>query len=176
MLRTGAAIVGILGVGIGMGMAIEHARAQSKLTLADARFEHIGISVASVDKVVEQYATQLQAPYNPVHEIKGSWPKGPGTNYDSSAYVRTTELKLAGMEIHLMQAMGGPSPWKEHFQKRGEGAIEHIAFASKDVKGVADQLLARGGKLLIGDPAKGFCYIQMPDLPFIVELYNDNRK
>ena len=161
---------------VALGMVIEHTRAQSKLTLADARFEHIGIGVANVDAVVDKYAGQLQATHPPVHEIKGSWPGGSGTKYDPSAYVRTTELKLAGMEIHLMQAMGGASPWKEHYQKKGEGAIEHIAFASKDVKGVADQLIAKGGKLLIGDPAKGFCYIQMPDLPFIIEMYNDNRK
>jgi hypothetical protein len=87
--------------------------------------------------------------------------------------VRTSEIKLNGFEVHLMQAMGGASPWRDHREKYGEGSLEHVAFAVKDVPAVASALMAKGGKLLVGKPDAGFCYIQMPDLPFIIEMYRD---
>ena len=52
----------------------------------------------------------------------------------------------------------------------GDGSIEHVAFASKDVPGLVKTLTALGGKVVVGDPATGFVYVQMPNLPFILEL------
>ncbi len=159
-------------LGLGLGIGIERVRAQSQDVLADIKFTHIGLSVKDVDKVLDKYASQLPAiAHNPVRVSKCEICKFKQFGYDQNASLRTSEIQLPnGMEIHLMQGVGH-TPWSENLAKRGEGSVDHIGFDAKDVPSACNAMIAKGGKVVLGDPTGPVsCYIQMPDLPFLIEI------
>ncbi len=165
--------VTILVLGFGLGVGFDRVRAQSQPTLADAKFMHVALSVKDVDKTIDMYASELGGTHTPIRVTKCEGCKFKQFGYDENATIRTSEIKLAdGFEVHLMQSVGHTA-WSESFEKHGEGSIDHIAFRTKDVQGVTNALIAKGGKVAMGDPAGQFDYIQMPHLPFLIELFRE---
>lgn len=160
---------------VGFGMAIEHARAAARSPLPEAPISHLGFVVKDIDKAVRQWGEDLQGAYPPIHSIgepggrvRLKWPEGYKT--DPNSYVRTTEIQMKGFEIHLMQPLGSANVWKEHLDRYGDGSLEHIAFQTKDVDGMVEALTRMGGKVRLGGKGAGMAYIQMPSLPFMLEI------
>lgn len=160
---------------VAFGMAIEHGRAQSRSPLPDATISHLGFVVKDIDKAAKAWGDDLQGHYPPVHAIgepggsmKITWP--PGYNTDPLSYVRTTEIHMKNLELHLMQPFGKANVWKEHLDKYGDGSLEHIAFQTADIDGMVDALMKLGGKVRMGGKGAGMAYIEMPNLPFMLEI------
>ena len=157
---------------VALGMLLEHVRAQGNGPLADAQFNHLGFVVRDVDESIKAWNAALQADHTPVHEVANlPWPAS--SPYNRKTVVRTTEIPLPGAEFHLLQPIGGANNWREHLEKYGEGCLEHVSFRTKDVKGTADALVKMGGTLILGEN-DSMAYIQMPQLPFKIELNRMN--
>ncbi|GMV79530.1 MAG: hypothetical protein AMXMBFR7_07140 [Planctomycetota bacterium] len=64
---------------------------------------------------------------------------------------------LGVLKLELIEPIGGPSIWREHLDKYGEG-VQHIAFRVPDIEATADGLAKLGmGEAQRGD-FKGGCY------------------
>ncbi len=176
MKKVILAVVAALVLGLGLGVGIERVRAQSQVTLADARLWHIGIGVSDIDKVIDTYAKELNSPYNPPHTSKCAVCEFTKYGWDADAGVRTSEIRVGnGFEIHLMQGLGH-SPWSEMRKRHGEGALDHVSFETQNLPGIANIFLSKGGKVVAGDcTGKVLCYVEMPNLPFLIEIINVER-
>jgi hypothetical protein len=159
------------------GMVLEHVRVQTqpRSPLPEATISHVGFVVKDIDKTLKEWGDDLQGKYDPIHIygehpqslVKVKWPAGSGA--DPKSYVRTTEIRMKNLELHLMQPFGTANVWKEHLDKYGDGSLEHIAFQASDIPGMMDALVRMGGKIRMGNRETGG-YVEMPHLPFMLEI------
>lgn len=160
---------------VSVGMVLEHVRAEPRSPLPEANISHLGFVVKDIDKAVKQWGDDLQGTYPPIHSIgepggsmKITWPEGYKT--DPTSYVRTTEIQMKNLQIHLMQPIGTANVWKEHLDKYGDNSLEHLAFQTADIDGMVDALTKMGGRVRMGGKGAGMAYIEMPNLPFMLEI------
>lgn len=164
ILRTAGALALVA-----LGAGLQSLRAQGTGTF-DGYFRHIGIVVKDVDASAKQFGKAFGVTYAPIHvAAPGAPPKEyPG---DPKAGVLTTEIKTANnVEIHLLQPTGGKSPWRDGLERHGDGSVQHISFGVKDLAGAVASLQKLGGHLTAGAPDSFFAYVEMPQLPFTIEL------
>src|SRR5262245_24999788 len=119
-MKTTVTRVLVLATVFTLGMALEHVRAQNSAPLRDATVWHFGFAVKDVDKTLKAWDAVLQAEHTPVHEIKGlRFPAS--SKADRNVVIRTSEIKLnPGVELHLLQAVGGANQWADQIQKYGD--------------------------------------------------------
>ncbi len=164
---TGA--LALVGLGIGVGVRLEAARAQRTPTFPGT-FRHIGFVVQDVDASARHFAEAFGATYSPVHAVVPPTPVPAGYPGDPKAGVRTTEITTNGVEFHLLEPTGGKSPWRDGLERHGDGSVQHISFGVKDISAAVTALQALGGRLTTGGPVAFFAYLEMPNLPFTIEL------
>jgi catechol 2,3-dioxygenase-like lactoylglutathione lyase family enzyme len=89
---------------------------------------------------------------------------------DRTAHPTLAMVPLSGSSIAITAPVGGASPWRENVDRYGP-AMHHIGVR---IKGMADNiayLTQKGGKLLIGGPDVGYCWMDLrPNLPLLLEL------
>src|SRR5262249_52140378 len=90
---------------------------------------------------------------------------------DRAAHPKVATFALNGLSIELLQPVGGPSPWRDHLEKYGEG-LHHFGFTS--ATGVAETtafLVSKGGKQVVGGSGFDTSYVDMrTSLGFTIEL------
>lgn len=155
---------------IGLGATLESLRAQSQAQpTINGPFRHIGFVVRDVDRAAAQFAGVFGATYSPLHTVdKMVFPadfKG-----DRKTAIRTTEVRTNGFEFHLLQPIGGASSWHDHLEKYGDGSLHHISFGVVDLAGTVAALQKLGGTVTVGGADSFFAYLQMPQVPFTIEL------
>lgn len=152
-----------------LGAWLQSLRAQPAGTFT-GHFRHVGIVVKDVDTSARVFARAFGVAHTPVHGIVAPpAPKGyPG---DPRAGVRTTEIRTANnLEIHLLQPTGGKSPWRDGLERFGDGSVQHISFGVTDLAAAVGALEKLGGRLTAGAPDSFFAYVELPQLPFTIEL------
>ena len=154
---------------VGLGAGLESLCAQRTQTF-DGTFRHVGFVVTDVDASARRFADAFGAAYTPVHSVVPPTPVPAGYPGDPKAGVRTTEIRTNGVEIHLLEPTGGRSPWRDGLERHGDGSLQHISFGVKDLDRAVAALQALGGRLTTGGPGTFFAYLEMPNLPFTIEL------
>lgn len=151
------------------GAGLEHTRAQHRQTF-DGTFRHIGIVVKDVDASAKRVGDVFGASYPAIHAVVPPTPVPKGYPGDPKAGVRTTEIKTNGVEIHLLEPTGGKSPWRDGLERHGDGSLQHVSFGVKDIAGTVRALEALGGHVTTGGSDAFFAYVELPGLPFTIEL------
>ena len=167
MIRYLLRILGALTL-VAIGAGLQSLRAQGEGSF-DGQFRHIGIVVRDVEASAKTFARVFGVTPTPIHTA--SQPALP-SDYrgDPKAFVRTTELRTNNIEIHLLEPMGGGSPWREGLDKHGDGSLQHVSFGVVDLAGTITALERLGGHVTSGSPDSIYAYIEFPQLPFTVEL------
>ena len=122
-----------------------------------------------VDKAVKAYSAIFGATAPPIHTA-GQLQLPKDYQGDPKAFVKTTELRTNSVEIHLLEPVGGISPWRDGLDKYGDGSLQHISFGVTDLPGTIEALRKVGGTLVSGGPTSIYAYMRFQQLPFIIEL------
>jgi methylmalonyl-CoA epimerase len=116
--------------------------------MSNARIDHIGIAVQSLDKALEFY-----------RDAVGLEPKGFVTVPQEK--VRVAMLPAGEPRIELLEATAEDSPIARFLAKRGEG-LHHIAMKVPDLEAAVTRLKAGGSRLVtesIQAGAEGYRYV-----------------
>lgn len=106
-----------------------------------ARLEHIGIAVAEVTAVIEDFDALLGLqPYK--------------TETVPEQAVRTHFLDAEGAKLEFLEALKEDSPIARFLDRQGEG-LHHLAFEVDDAEATMDRLRKAGYDLLSEDPQPG---------------------
>ena len=154
---------------VSLGGWLQSLRAQGAGTFAGT-FRHVGIVVKDVEASARVFSRAFGVAHSPIHGIVAPpAPKGyPG---DPKAGVITTEIRTANnLEIHLLQPTGGKSPWRDGLERSGDGSVQHISFGVTDLAAAVGALEKLGGRLTAGAADSFFAYVELPQLPFTIEL------
>ena len=91
-----------------------------------SHIEHIGIAVKSIDEARKYYEGILGLTCYAVEEVKDQ-------------RVKTAFFKIGQTKIELLESTDPEGPVGKFIEKKGEG-IHHIAFATKGIEGVLQDL------------------------------------
>lgn len=169
LVRAAAAVVLM-----GTGAALHAVYAQPAATFPGT-FRHIGFVVKDADAAAAAFTRAFGVTAPPVRSLTGidAWPDG--FTGDRRAGVRTTEIRANGVEMHVLQPLGGKSPWRDDLDRDGDGALQHVSFGVTDLAGAVAALQKLGGTVTAGNPASFFAYVRLPGLPFAIELEKTAR-
>jgi len=121
----------------------------------------VGLVVRDVEKSAQAYADlfgvdvpswALTGPAEETHiRFRGQ---------PTAARAKLAFFRFGGVDIELIEPVGGPSTWQEFLDTKGEG-VHHIAFRIEDMEGHVAMLKRKGMPLLqCGDYAGGsYSYI-----------------
>ncbi|MEQ1897640.1 MAG: VOC family protein [Vicinamibacterales bacterium] len=164
ILRTAGAVALVA-----LGAGLQSLRAQSAGTFTGS-FRHVGFVVKDVDASAPVFARAFGVAHTPIHGITAP-PPPKGYPGDPKAGVRTTEIRTANnLEIHLLEPTGGKSPWRDGLERHGDGTVQHISFGVTDLAAAVGALEKLGGRLTAGAADSFFAYVELPQLPFTIEL------
>lgn len=150
------------------GAALQAAHAQTRQPTFDGTFRHIGFVVRDVEQAAKDYARLLGSDASPIHTVdRMVWPDD--FQGDRKTAIKTTELRGHALEVHLLQPIGGASPWQDHLKQYGE-SLQHISFGVRDLKGAVTLLQGMGGRVTNGGADSFYAYLEFPQLPFTIEL------
>jgi methylmalonyl-CoA/ethylmalonyl-CoA epimerase len=147
-----------------MGAAVA---TQSRAPFADASVRTISFVVPDAEKFARAWADVLGAEMPPIREYPGLiFPEG----YDSSAYPRIANLRMANVSISMHHPVGGRSYWKELLDTHGP-ALYRMNFSVRGLPDTVATLQGLGGKLVVGGPTTGGLNVNLwPKYGFAVEL------
>lgn len=168
MIRTWAARVVMAIALMGIGAALQSVPAQGRPSF-DGRFRHLGFVVRDVEQSAQRFARTFGATPTPIHTLDGvAFPKNAAGR--TSTTIKTTEIRTHALEMHLLEPVGGSSPWMDHLQAHGDGSLEHLSFGVTDLAAAVRSLEALGGTVIVGASDSFFAYVAFPGLPFAIEL------
>ncbi len=121
-------------------------------------FDHIGVIVKNRELTVKSWTAKFNVQFLRMVDAG----KGP---------VGLAYLKMNDTLFELLEPTAGiPSLWAEFLNTRGEG-IHHICTRVPDVETAVTQLVAQGGKFLIGD-RRGWAYVEMGGPGSVIMEFN----
>jgi hypothetical protein len=157
---------------ITFGAWLQSIRAQAPpqtVPTINGTFRHLGFVVRDINEAAPRFSRVFNATYPPIHGAGGIvFP--PDFTGDRNTSIRTTEIRTNGVEMHLLQPIGGASSWRDHLEKHGDGSLQHISFGVVDLAGTVEALRKLGGKVTTGGGDSFFAYLEFPQLPFTIEL------
>ena len=132
----------------------------------------IGLIVRNAEQTAKAYADLLGIAAAPVRTVA---PKeyADGSTSNRSATLRTTSwAHQNGVEVELIEPVGGPSPWSEALQRQGGNAVHHLTFRAGDqFDALIGLLQGKGGRLIYGRPGGTSAYLDFADtLGLAIEL------
>jgi methylmalonyl-CoA/ethylmalonyl-CoA epimerase len=150
------------------GAALHALYAQATAPALDLSFRHIGFVVHDAERAHKDFTRILGATSSPLHTVKGMvWPAA--FTGDRNTAIKTTEMRGHGLEIHLLQPIGGASPWRDHLEQHGD-SLQHISFGVRDLQGTVRLLQQLGGRVTTGGADTFYAYMKFDSLPFTIEL------
>jgi catechol 2,3-dioxygenase-like lactoylglutathione lyase family enzyme len=116
--------------------------AQMASPFEGAEIQHVGLVIRDINKAVTDYAGFLGVPVPKVGEVKNiqlvdSFKGGPVS-------AKIAMFGIGEVLLDLVEPMGGPSPWRNHVERVGEG-LQHICIEVNDVAPAVAELVKRGG-------------------------------
>ena len=145
-----ACVIGVVAVALSTTFVVS-SQAQGELEVfGNKTITRIGVVVPDVAKAAKAFTDVFGVPVSPAKDVK---PTGFPADYtgDRSAYTRVAEAQFDNMIVELAQPVGGPSPWRNFLETRGQ-AIHHIAFNVPGVESHVRFLESMGGKRVVGQP------------------------
>ena len=103
--------------------------------------EHIGIAVKNLDESIKYYENVLGLKCYSIEEVKDQ-------------KVKTAFFKVGETKIELLESTAPDGPIGKYIEKKGEG-IHHIAFHTKDLQQVLNEVDDKGVRLIDSEPRKG---------------------
>ena len=103
--------------------------------------EHIGIAVKSIEEAKKYYEGVLGLKCYSVEDVP-------------SQKTRTAFFMVGQTKIELLESMEPDGPIAKFIEKKGEG-IQHIAFATKNLKETLKEADAKGIQLIDKEPRPG---------------------
>src|SRR5215831_11611999 len=131
--RTVAAITGIVSFIAGSVLAPQllYSQAANPMT---GTLAHIAFTTRDVDKMAAAFSDVFGVKVNPGRTVRNvPFPPSYG---GQTMNVKFTQFTADGITFELLEPLDGPSPWKDHLEKHGEG-MHHIGI------NVPDYLAAR---------------------------------
>ena len=151
-----------------LGAWLQSLRAQTSGTFG-GHFRHIGFVVADADDAAARFGEAFGVTPPAVRRVdRIPMPLTPGN--DAQLFVRTTEIRTNGVELHVLEPGGGSSSWRDHLEQVGDGTVQHISFGVTDLRRAVTALEALGDTVTAGAADSFFAYVDMPQLPFTIEL------
>lgn len=95
----------------------------------------------------------------------------------SDAQAHLAFFDLGGVQLELIQPLGGESSWQKILDERGEG-VHHIAFWTEDMKQTQEAIAPYGPLWHIGDMGGGgqFAYFKTePELGVTLEILENEK-
>jgi LAO/AO transport system kinase len=108
--------------------------------LSDARIDHLGIAVRSLDQALEFYEGQLGLGVSMRETV-------------AQERVNVAMLPLGEPRIELLEPVGPDSVIAKFIEKRGEG-LHHVALRVPDLEAAVDRLRSSGARIL-NEPRPG---------------------
>ncbi len=102
--------------------------------MSDARIDHLGIAVRSLETAVQFYQNVLGTPVEAREEV-------------AQEKVRVAMLPAGEPRIELLEATSDDSPIARFIAKRGEG-LHHVALRVPDLAAAVEKLRAAGARLV----------------------------
>lgn len=133
-------------------------------------FKHVAFVVRDVQQSAKVYADVFGVDVPQIRNINGIvYPSG--YRGDRKAGIKLANLMLNGLQLDLLEPVGGSSPWRDFLDEHGEG-LHHISFGVTGLRNQVAVLERKGGRLTLGEPGvSGYAYVDMkPFLPFTLEL------
>ena len=146
-----AYVIGVVAVALSTAMVVSSQAQGERLEVFGSKtITRIGVVVPDVAKAAKTFTDVFGVPVSPAKDVK---PTGFPADYtgDRSAYTRVAEAQFDNMIVELAQPMGGPSPWRNFLETRGQG-IHHVALNVPGVESHVRFLESMGGKRVVGQP------------------------
>jgi catechol 2,3-dioxygenase-like lactoylglutathione lyase family enzyme len=161
-------LIGVLGFGLGSVVATQVARGQDTHPI-DGPLTHVGIVVRDVETSARAFGDAFGVEVPPPTVASGLPVPG-----GAAAQVKLTNLVKDSFRIELLEPVGGPSPWQEFLDERGEG-VHHLGVRVADVGAAIAFLEDQGGRLVLGNAGVDFGYMDMaPELGVTIEVMGPN--
>ena len=142
------------------------------------KLAQVAIVVRDIESAEKRWASALQVGLpdtivtQPGEEVRMSFSGRP-----SNAQCKLAFFDLGGVQLELIEPLGGDSTWQEVLDRRGEG-VHHVAFWTEDMAASARDLRGRGVNLVQrGDMGEGqYAYFDgEKELGCVVELLERKR-
>jgi methylmalonyl-CoA/ethylmalonyl-CoA epimerase len=169
---TVAAVTGIISFVAGSVLTPQllYSQAANPMT---GTLAHIAFTTRDVDKMAAAFSDVLGVKVNPGRVVRNV-PFPPSYGPGAVMNVKFTQFQANGVTFELLEPLDGPSPWKDHLEKHGEG-MHHIGFNVADIPVARAFLESKGGKWTQAASPTG-AYVDMhPLLPFTFEIFGPRQ-
>ncbi len=106
-----------------------------------SHIEHVGIAVKSLEESIPFYENILGLKCYAIEEVKDQ-------------RVKTAFFMVGQTKIELLESTDPEGPIGKFIEKRGEG-VHHLAFATREIEGVLEEVAEKGVTLIDKAPRKG---------------------
>ena len=112
--------------------------------IASSTMVQVGLVVRNIRKTAAAYAKYFGVPVPGIHLTDGL--EKTNARYrgkKTQARAKLAFFKMGSLSLELIEPVGGPSTWREHLQKHGEG-VHHLAYFVQDTEKEERKLAKRG--------------------------------
>tara|TARA_B100001123_G_scaffold358467_1_gene413291 strand:- start:1425 stop:2450 length:1026 start_codon:yes stop_codon:yes gene_type:complete len=150
----------------GTRRTISDDEASSKFS--DNKVQFISMIVPDIEKSAGAFAELLGVPMPNISDPQITYP--PEFTGNRDAHPRLAMFPLSGITVAYTSPVDGPSPWSENVEKFGP-AMHHLGIQVNGFKDTIEYFEERGGSLVIGGADLGYCWVDVPQLSTVFELY-----
>jgi methylmalonyl-CoA/ethylmalonyl-CoA epimerase len=116
--------------------------------LAFATFEHAGVIVRDMDKVIQYYESLGFGPFEPMPKLPLAWLKERGKPRDKDVRLAIKMGKIGDLRLELIQPISGQSIHMDFLVRKGEG-IQHFAYSVDDIDKATDEMTGKGLEIVM---------------------------
>ena len=145
--------------------------------LKGAKLAQVAIAVQDIDAARKRWAAVLGVdPPNIIETAPGEEVRMRFRGRSSNSRAKLAFFDLGGVQLELIEPIGGDSTWNEGLEQNGE-AVHHIAFWTDDMAQTAEALKGHGVSLVQrGDMGEGqYAYFDASPLGCVIELLEHKR-
>ncbi len=113
-----------------------------------SEFDHVGLIVRDMDKVVEYYHSLGFGPFKPMPELPFAELKERGKPPAKDTVLVFRVGNIGNVKFELIQPVSGESMNMEFLKKKGEG-INHFAYIVKDIEKATAEMTGKGLEVVL---------------------------
>lgn len=106
------------------------------------RLDHVAIAVPDLEASIRRFCEDLGLPLAGREDV-------------AAAVTSTAFLPVPGTRVELVHPLGGQGPIAAYLQKKPQGGLHHLCFATDDIDGDVARLRARGYAFTSEAPTPG---------------------